>query len=200
MSVCGRVASGGSYGLRQWRGRGRRATAAGAFPKGFAAGFVEGLQRLLQELYGLQQSRLAGAQEAALGSDLIRLSNSCAGLGSVDVAIAPLASSGRGRRACVSRCACVIRVDSASGAEAHGRSRALGHRDEAAIIVFASSPLDDVHANRARRTIGLGPGRSCSRSHSDRQYRQSQTAHGNLPPGWTPPGLLRTQRPPSEPG
>ena len=34
--MCGRVALGGPYAPRQWRGGGRRATAARAFPKGFA--------------------------------------------------------------------------------------------------------------------------------------------------------------------
>src|SRR6202790_2428934 len=54
MSVCGRVASCGSHGRRQWRGRRRRATAAAAFPKAFAG------------VMGRYEPRFAGAQESAL--------------------------------------------------------------------------------------------------------------------------------------
>src|SRR5260370_31003565 len=39
MSVCGRVACCGSHGPRQWRGPGRRATAARSFSQGFCRGY-----------------------------------------------------------------------------------------------------------------------------------------------------------------
>ena len=86
----------------------------------------------------------------------------------------PVASS---LRRCWAR---VIRVDVALGRAAGSRHRALGQRSEGAILVSASSPGDDVHANRKSRIICLGPGLPCRRNHSDRQNRQSQNAHRNL--------------------
>src|SRR6202158_5919467 len=63
MSVCGRVASCDSW-PRPWRGRGRRATAAGAFPKAFAG------------VTGGYEFRPAGTPDQLFSSGLISLSKS----------------------------------------------------------------------------------------------------------------------------
>jgi hypothetical protein len=95
-------------------------------------------------------------------------------ISSIEAAMPPVVSS---LRRCWAR---VIRVDVALGRAAGSRHRALGQRSEGAILVSASSPGDDVHANRKSRIICLGPGLPCCRNHSDRQNRQSQNAHRNL--------------------
>jgi hypothetical protein len=94
-------------------------------------------------------------------------------ISSMNAAMPPVVSS---RRRC---CARVIRVDVALGRATGSRRRALGQREEGAILGSASSQGDDVHANRKSRIICLSPGLPCCRNHSDRQNRQSQNAHRN---------------------
>jgi hypothetical protein len=94
-------------------------------------------------------------------------------ISSMGAAMSPVVSS---RRRC---CARVIRVDVALGRAAGSRRRALGQREEGAILGSASSQGDDVHAYRKSRIICLSPGLPWCRDHSDRQNRQSQNAHRN---------------------
>src|ERR1700732_43872 len=75
MSVCGRVAIAALMG-RQWRGRGRRATAAAGFSQGIYNGFLDGLSRLFRGLGGRLEVRPAAAANQLFSNDLIRLSNS----------------------------------------------------------------------------------------------------------------------------
>jgi hypothetical protein len=93
---------------------------------------------------------------------------------SVDAAITPVVWSRRRHSSSV------IRVGVALRCAAGSRRRALGHRVVAAIIISATSPGNDVHANGKSRIICLSLGLPSCQSYAHRQNRESQGAHRNL--------------------
>ena len=79
-----------------------------------------------------------------------------------------------------SRCARIVGIDDTQCRASRCRRVALWQRRVAAIVVVVPSG-EDMQANRKSRIIRLGASRRRYRNHRDRQNRQSQHAHPNVP-------------------
>ena len=127
-------------------------------PRRRRLGFLAGFRRPR----GIPSQRSAGRSISSIGS-----------------AVTPVASL----RPC---CARIVGIDDTLCRACRCRGVALWQRRVAAIVIVVS-PGPDMQANRKSRIIRLGASRPRYRNRRDRQNRQSQHAHPNLPCSQTRP-------------